>query len=267
MSDPKATIKAAIEELNDEAVRLALEELKHDTARSVASEGAAPADSAEKTKRVVPFETAYQRWYTKALPVVRQLAPDRYQEFVDLYKLEKRKQIDYETYTISDYLLGLRVTRGIYKEEVVNPFRAFFSKFQHQINIVNSLLGRVDSILTDIEGVLQSSIFAEELDAAEELLKKKHVRAAGALAGVTLEAHLSKVCANHSIKFAKKLPTLSDYYEALKNNNVVDVVQWRFLQRLGDIRNLCVHSKERDPSAEEVRDLIDGTKKAIATVF
>lgn len=34
--------------------------------------------------------------------MVRQILPERCQEFIELYKLEKRKEIDALTYTISD---------------------------------------------------------------------------------------------------------------------------------------------------------------------
>ena len=103
--------------------------------------------------------------------------------------------------------------------------------------------------------------------AAEDLLKKKHVRSAGALAGVTLEIHLRKVCKNHKIKFRKKSPTISDYNEELKKQGIIDIPTWRLIQRLGDIRNLCVHAKEREPRIDEVEDLIVGTKKIISTIF
>src|SRR5205807_8248404 len=100
-----------------------------------------------------------------------------YDEFVEQYKLEKRKEIDFITYTISDYLIGLRVTRGHFKEEVVNPLSAFTSKFQHQILILRSCSDRILSSLSDIRGTLQAELLDDELDAASELLKKGHTRA------------------------------------------------------------------------------------------
>src|SRR5215207_2346512 len=48
----------------------------------------------------------YQKWYTQALPVIRQLLPERYVEFQEQYRQEKRKEINALTYTISDYLSG-----------------------------------------------------------------------------------------------------------------------------------------------------------------
>jgi hypothetical protein len=213
------------------------------------------------------LNTSYQRWYTKSLAVIRQIMPERYNEFVSLYSIEKRKEIDYLTYSISDYLIGLSVTRGIYKEEVINPFSAFHTKFENQISILESTIYRIESILNDIEGILQSDLFENELDAAKDLLKKKHIRSSGALVGVVLESHLRKVCANHDVKFRKNHPTISDYNEELRKEEIIDVPTWRLIQRLGDIRNLSVHSKDREPTTDEIEDLIRGAEKLIAELF
>ncbi len=223
----------------------------------------------DKQKEQIPKLSSieYQSWYTKALAVVRQLMPDRLKEFVELYKIEKRKDIDYTTYTISDYLLGLRITRGIYKEEVLNPDTAFVLKFTQQLAILKSAHTRLNSILSDITGVLRAELFDNEIDAAVSLLKAKHLRAAGTVAGVVLERHLSAVCDNHQISIRKRNPTIADYNDSLKKEGILDVPTWRWIQRLGDIRNLCCHAKDRDPTSEEVEELINGVKKAVKILF
>ena len=106
-------------------------------------------------------------------------------------------------------------------------------------------------------------MFENEIIAAKDLLSKKYNRAAGALAGVTLEIHLAKVCEAHNIKFRKQHPTISDFNEELKKSDLIDTPTWRLIQRLGDIRNLSVHSKEREPTKDEVEDLIKGIEKLI----
>jgi len=261
MTNIKQQIKKELSTLIKEGIEILI-------AESEEKSGKAKRRKKDETQKPVPTIMSYQSWYTRSLPVVRQLIPERYQEFQEQYKLEKRKhtEIDFLTYTISDYLIGLHITRGWEKEEVVNPLSAFTSKFQHQITILKSAEDRIDSILTDIQGILQSELFDNELDAANELLKKGHFRAAGALAGVTLESHLSKISANHNLKFNKK-PTISDFNDELKNNGIYDIPNWRFIQRLGDIRNLCVHAKERDPKKYEVDELIKGVEKVIKTLF
>ena len=55
--------------------------------------------------------------------------------------------------------------------------------------------------------------------------------------------------------------------DALKEGGVIDIPQWRFIQRLGDLRNLCDHNKDREPTKDEVAELIDGVDKLTKTVF
>ncbi len=210
-------------------------------------------------------KASYQKWFTKSYNVVKQILPDRYSEFYVLYKDEKRKKndIDYLTYTISDFFLGVNILRT-FDRIGVDSFKAFQSKIEIQITILESCNELIDSKLADIEGVLQYELFENELQAAKDLLKKKYNRTSGALAGITLEIHLAKVCSNHNITFRKKNPTISNFNEELKNNSIIDITTWRLIQRLGDIRNLSVHSKEREPKADEVEDLIRGCEKLIS---
>lgn len=207
----------------------------------------------------------YQSWYSRALPLVKLTLPERVQEFVELYKVEKRKEIDFTNYGISDYLLGLKVSRGM--EEIVNPKVAFLIKFQQQLAILGSLSARLDSALADITSVLEAELFDDELSKCKELLRAAHLRAAGTVAGVVLESHLSSVCSSHDTKPKKKNPALGDYNQTLKDAGVLDTPNWRWIQRLGDIRNLCGHAKEREPTHAEVEELIAGVEKAIKTVF
>lgn len=268
-------LKEDVDNLVKEGWRLILDEVMKD--RLGASKTSSSKKGAKKSKKGVKEEAkvapkkslqeGYQAWYSKALPVVRQILPERYQEFVEQYKLDKRKEIDYLTYTISDYLIGLRVTRGWQKEEVVNPFSAFYSKLDHQLAILKSCLDRLDSVLSDIQGTLQAELFDDELSAAEELMKKGHLRAAGALASVTLERHLATVAANHGTKMTKKDPTISDFNDTFKNEGIYDVPTWRFIQRLGDIRNLSVHFKNREPKKEEIDEMLKGVQKVLKTIF
>jgi hypothetical protein len=35
---------------------------------------------------------------------------------------------------------------------------------------------------------------------------------------------------------------------------------------MGDIRNLCDHGKDKDPSKEQISDLLDGVDKILKTI-
>jgi hypothetical protein len=210
------------------------------------------------------FKYAYERWYSLSLEIVKQLIPDRLNDFVKQYKDEKRKQTDFLTYGISDYMIGLQTTRG---GAVLVDGKAAFPKFEQQLNILISAQARIDSVLFDMLEVLQANLFDDELDAAKELSGKGFVRGAGAIAGVVLEKHLGKVCEKHNVSVKKANPTINDLNQPLKDNNAIDTPTWRFIQHLADLRNLCDHNKNREPTQEEVSDLISGVSKITKTVF
>lgn len=218
----------------------------------------------DKPRRTI--HSHYQSWYSRAARVVHDALPERLPEFNEQYRVDKRKQINAATYTISDYLLGVSVTRFT-GEPVFDTHQCLVSRFNVQLQILQSAFDRLDSLLADIRGVLQSELFDTELDSAMDLLAKGHLRASGALAGVTLEAHLRSVAASHGVRIRKSSPTISDWNDALKQSYAYDVPTWRQIQRLADIRNLCVHAKDREPTAQEVQDLIEGAARVAKTVF
>ena len=151
--------------------------------------------------------------------------------------------------------------------EILVDHSAAVSKFQQQIAILKSISNRFESSLFDITQLLQADLFDTELKGAEELLKKGFFRAAGIIAGVLLEKHLFQVLSNHNINIAKKQPGINDFNDLLKNNDIIDVPLWRQIQRFGDIRNLCGHNKDREPTKEEVMELINGVDKCLKTIY
>jgi hypothetical protein len=84
---------------------------------------------------------------------------------------------------------------------------------------------------------------------------------------VVLERHLKQVSDDHGVTITPKNPSISDLNNALKEAGVIDVPQWRFVQHLADIRNLCDHSKTAEPTIEQVDDLVAGVAKIIKTLF
>lgn len=222
-------------------------------------------------KNLPDFSEKYQLWYSEALILLKQLLPDRVQDFVKLYEKPKtkRKDITYENYTIEDALQGLQVTHHDYLEgtKVIADAKAAIPKFKQQLNIVKAVKRRFESSLFDIKQLVQADLFGSELDAARELNKKGFTRGAGAVAGVVIEGHLAQVCENHKIKVRKKNPTINDFNQLLKDNNVVEMKDWRFIQHLADLRNLCDHKKKKEPTKEDIEELINGVEKIAKTIF
>jgi hypothetical protein len=212
---------------------------------------------------VEPFEKVYHHWYSEALPLVKQLLPDRLADFVRLYERPKtRKEISYASYRIEDACQGLSITRG---GTVLVSSKAAINLLEQQIAIVEAIKRRFESSLFDIKQLVQADLFDSELDTAKGLLKVGFARAAGAVAGVVLEGHLKQVCDNHGLQ--KKSGTIAVLNDGLKAADVIGLPQYRVIQFLGDIRNKCGHKNVTDPTADEVGDLISGVDKVIKTIF
>ncbi|MDT8330230.1 hypothetical protein RQ831_04135 [Roseomonas gilardii] len=215
----------------------------------------------EYIKKLPKFTSDYQHWYSEAKSLIKQIIPDRLDDFVRHYERQvNRKALQWDNYTIEDYLQGLVSGEHVTK-------RAGLARMEQQLSILRSAKQRFLSSLFDIRQLAMADIFDDEIEAARLLLKNKFYRAAGAMAGVIMEKHLSQVCQNHNIKVSKKNPTISDLNDLLKSENVIDVTAWRKNQYLGDIRNLCDHNKKQEPTSEQVSDLIDGVAKILKTIF
>lgn len=225
-------------------------------------------DKIEKYFKDLPsFKSDYQAWYTEAQAVIKQVMPDRLADFVSYFDVPKgRKDITFQNYMIRDYLQGLAITRGWEKEVVVDGSAAI-PEFVQQLNMVKAAKATLESSLMDLKAVLQADLFDSEIETAGVLAKAGYLRAAGAICGVVLEKHLHHVCDTHNIKVAKKNPGISDLIQLLKDGNVITVAQWRFIQSLADIRNLCDHAKGREPTKDEIADLVAGTEKTLKQVF
>ena len=217
-----------------------------------------------ESKKEASFTFDYQRWYSKALPVVRRLATDRYEEFKRYYEPDpKRKSLGYGTYVIHDFIKGVAPSRLHLPD--FDTKKQVVQGFLNQIAILSSIVDRIDSVLADIEGHLFADLKDAELATANALLKISP-RAAGSLAGVVLEAHLQRVATTHNIKITKKAPTIADLNDPLKQDGVYETATWRKIGYLADLRNLCSHKKDVEPTAAQVVELIEGVNWAVKTI-
>jgi hypothetical protein len=206
----------------------------------------------DQLKELPNVRREYQAWYSESLAAVRQLLPDRVEDFIGYYKSPRPpKELNASTYRISDYLQGINVTQG--GREIVG-FSAAVTPLEQQVQIVESLKNRFQSSLFDIRALAQADLFDNELDAADELNGKGYHRGAGAVAGVVLEGHLATVCDQHKISKTKNA-TISQLNDLLKKHDVLDTPTWRFIQHLGD------------PTKDQIHELIEGVRKVVKTVF
>jgi hypothetical protein len=223
---------------------------------ALSSVGLKLAESFLKKEGFKSFAYDYQGWYTKALKVVESLAPDRIADFRGYYQVDpKRKMLSYGTYVIEDYLKGIKPAHVADFDSIEQTAICFVN----QLSILEAVVQRADSVLKNIEGALYTNLQADEIEVARKLAKI-NLRAAGALVGVVIEGHLQKVAASHAVKIAKKNPTIADLNEPLRAADVIDLPTWRKIGYLADLRNLCSHKKDREPTEGDVDELIKGAE-------
>ena len=225
-------------------------------------------DTLEFINKLPKFSEKYEDWYSEAKTLIRQLLPLRLDDFVGYYEKPRgRKEINCESYRISDYLMGLKMVSEKKESKVIVGLDSAIPRFRQQLAILKAVKSRFESSLFDIEQLVRADMLDSELQAAGVLVKQGFLRAAGAVAGVVMEKHLAQVCENHQIAIRKKNPAIADFNDRLKTEGVIDLPQWRFNQHLADIRNRCVHNKDKEPSKDEVTGLVDGVKKLAKTLF
>jgi hypothetical protein len=222
---------------------------------------------AAKTDDLIKFGTTYQAWYSKAIKIVESLAPERLLEFNAYYSIDpKRKQTSFSNYVIQDYIKGVGARTDHYDRPLWDINNTIQVRVINQMQILASLASRIDSVLQDVTGHLFSELQDKELEAAQQLIKISP-RASGALAGVVLERHLQRTFKNHALTTRKKNPTISDLNDPLKQAGVYGVPVWRKIQLLADIRNMCSHQKDDEPTKEQVKELIEGVNSIVKMVF
>ena len=192
------------------------------------------------------FQMNFQKWYSSCCALIENnFSKERISEFKSIYE-HQIKSILSSNYTTKDK--GFRLIDSI----------------RNQTTIINSLPEYVAYKSIDIELEIASTLMNDELLEADYLLKKGYIRASGAIAGVVLERHLKMICEkqNPPLKYSKKA-TISKLNDMLKDNTVLEVPEWRNIQYLADIRNICDHDSDSQPTKEVVTDLISGVKKVI----
>lgn len=259
LSKYEADIKRLVREGQLLLVAMQQEQRPEDTKQAYTK---ALGDKAEDFFKSLPsFRSAYQKWYSEAKALIRQIIPDRLADFVRHYeRLPNRKMLQWDNYTVEDYLQGLS------RSDIV-PMTAGIARVEQQVAILESAQQRFKSSLFDIRQLVAADLFDSEIDTAKVLAKNKFLRAAGAVVGVVLEKHLAQVCESHNLKVAKKNPGIADLNELLKSSDVIDTPTWRFIQHLADIRNICDHNKNQEPTAEQIDDLVNGAAKMLKTLF
>ncbi len=220
------------------------DERPHRREEQFRSDGFDVLDMVPEGRRIpVEFVRKCSKWYASSLAILETNMASRRSEMSPLMQFFNEQ--DYVTQ--SGQLAMAREIRQI----------------QH---LIGSIPSYMEGRLYDLELGLAQEFTRDQLVEAEVLLKARHTRAAGAMAGVLLERHLKLLCdrSQSPIKYASKA-TISTLNDSLWKASVYKQTEWRRVQWMGDVRNECDHANATEPERKDVQKLIHDVKEFVAT--
>ncbi len=112
---------------------------------------------AKDDKNIIKFGTKYQAWYSRAYKLVEGLASERLDEFVSYYLIDpKRKVTNAGNYVLQDYIKGVGARVDGLDLPLWDTNNIAMMRIRNQMQIINSLSTRIDSVLQDVTGHLFS---------------------------------------------------------------------------------------------------------------
>ena len=148
---------------------------------------------------------------------------------------------------------------------------------------LRSVLPELTIMTADIREQIRTQLTGDELDHAEQLLsvqgqhEEAILRAAGVIAGVVLERHLSDLVDKTNptvpagVQYTRnpKADGMQRYMDWLIGQRVIQPTERKPIEHLIFIRNCCGHPPSvnlRVPTREEVTRLIADTRQYVATL-
>lgn len=185
----------------------------------------------------------YQQWFSATRAILERNQRSRLKEFDALHV------------NVTEALTRNYMTQG---DQLTT-----MSNLRQQSNILQAVPSYLRYSAFDIELEAYATLMDDEVAAAAALVKQGFLRPAGALLGVILERYLKNLLRKReppvSFRQNATLSTLND----LCKDVVYDQITWRRVQHLSDLRNLCAHEKEREPTKSEVGELLTGVSGII----
>lgn len=184
----------------------------------------------------------YQTWYSQVYLIVKAHVPERLAELSDLYLSTKSLYAGY--YGTNSYLLG-----GAHRD-------LFEAGLEQQREILLAVLNVIELRSLEIAALVTADLVRGELNAARLLLDHGFIRAAGAVAGVALEAHLKLLHKQANLTYTDD-DTIVPLATRLRTNAFITLGDEKKCIAMADTRNKCDHKKHEEPTQEEVTELMD----------
>ncbi|MBE9507297.1 MAG: hypothetical protein IMY86_04540 [Chloroflexi bacterium] len=184
----------------------------------------------------------YQTWYSQVHLIVKTHLPERLAELKVLYTSPRALYAGY--YGIASFLDGTFRDR--------TPFVA---QLEQQRGILLAVPHVIALRALEVAALVTADLVQGELNQARLLLEHGFIRAAGAVAGVALEAHLKLLHDQADLAYTDK-DTIVPLATRLRKNGFISIGDEKKCIAMADTRNRCDHKKTTDPTQEEVEELL-----------
>ena len=136
-----------------------------------------------------------------------------------------------------------------------------------QCDILEAAAASLTTSLHKFQLFAQRNLFNSELLAAYDLRENGFNRASGVMAGAILKRFFANFVKSRPLALHKKNPSLYDYAQKLKEENIIDTHDWSLILRLGDLYKRCLMVKDAEPENKEIDELFLGVDRIIKTLF
>ena len=201
------------------------------------------------------FAGLYLSWYGEAAGVIRLLMPGRLDEFNRLYRQDRRRRLDHESYCIEDYLLGVSLHGGFGQLDAMRAIAA--RRFHLQLLLLKSLQPALLNNLGDLRHQICRESAGQILGEAWEAAESGQFDLAIKLADIAVRFHLKSLFTRHNLKLPAK-DRLHDLGKVLLKENI--------LSRHGqaEMAQFGAHCRSQPGSIEDVSECLAQAEKIVA---
>ena len=194
----------------------------------------------------------YQMWYSQVHEIVSAHLPTRLPTLENLHYMPSQAyspEVEDQVYCgIRSYLRSASSHK---------PFRdRFEADLEQQRGILLAVPRVIELRALEVRDLVTADLVQGELNEARLLLDHGFIRAAGAVSGVALEAHLKLLHEQSGLQYTEK-DTIRPLALRLRQNGVITLGDEKKCDAMADTRNKCDHKKKTDPTREEVEELIE----------
>jgi len=206
---------------------------------------------------------SYQQWYSQAQLLVTAHLPSMAEGFRGLYYSPKDSNSEADAWLYFGIRSYLRTVPGYDHEKMFRD--RFLADIEQQRGILSAIPATLKIRTLEIAAIVTADLVSGELNEARLLLEHGFERAAGAVAGVALEAHLKLLHEQSNMTFQDN-DTIVPLATGLRQNNVITLGDEKKCIAMADTRNKCDHKHKEEPTTDEVSELIDDVDRFVKRV-